>query len=114
MTHSAPSDAGVDVDVDHPGLAACGRVCVVCGASLAKHRSDATHCGGPCRAEAARLRAILNSKPGQTYQSLAERFKASQRRTGTAWGMLRGGTVAEERRAPLASPDNRSQRGISR
>lgn len=61
------------------------RHCVVCGESLAGRRSDARHCSGPCRAEAARLRGILSGSPGssnQAYRSVAERNEARRRRTG--------------------------------
>jgi hypothetical protein len=57
------------------------RRCVVCGSSLAGHRSDARHCSGACRAEAARLRAILSAAEGQRYHSVAERQGARRKRT---------------------------------
>jgi hypothetical protein len=38
------------------------RVCVVRGAPLEGRRVDARHCGGPCRAEANRLKAILSGR----------------------------------------------------
>jgi hypothetical protein len=38
------------------------RVCVVRGAPLEGRRVDARHCGGPCRAEASRLKAILSGR----------------------------------------------------
>jgi hypothetical protein len=43
------------------------RVCVVCGTSLEGRRADARHCGGPCRAEASLLRAILRGKTTAPY-----------------------------------------------
>ena len=60
------------------------RLCVVCGSSLAGHRSDARHCSGACRAEAARLRAILRAAEGQRYRSIAERIEARRKRTQRA------------------------------
>ncbi len=52
------------------------RVCVVCGTSLAAHRSQARHCSGACRAEASRIRAILAGKYSGEYVPLAGRFPA--------------------------------------
>jgi len=57
------------------------RVCVVCGQTLRGRRADALHCSGACRAEAARLTAILSAAPGQRYRSLAERLAARRKRT---------------------------------
>jgi hypothetical protein len=57
------------------------RVCVVCGNSLEGRRIDARHCGGPCRAEASRLRAILSGRGSGPYRSLAERLEARRKRT---------------------------------
>lgn len=54
------------------------RVCVVCGASLEGQRSDARHCGGPCRAEASRLRRILDGNAGP-YASIRQRMFAFSR-----------------------------------
>ena len=51
------------------------RICVVCGASLAGMRSDARYCGPPCRAEASRLKRILDGRES-AYQSVHERIKA--------------------------------------
>ena len=56
-------------------------VCVVCGVPLDGRRSDARHCGGPCRAEAARLRAILNGRGSGPYRSIESRLSARRRRT---------------------------------
>lgn len=61
------------------------RSCVVCGTSLDDRRSDARHCGGPCRAEAARLRAILSGRGSGPYRSVAERVRALSKRTNRAW-----------------------------
>jgi hypothetical protein len=60
------------------------RQCCVCGASLRNHREDAVYCGGPCRAEASRLRAILSLSSTAAYASLAERNEARQKRTWRA------------------------------
>lgn len=69
---------------DLDGQSRCGpggRVCVVCGGSLKHRRRDARHCGGPCRAEASRIRAILSGNDSVPYDSLAARISARQRRT---------------------------------
>lgn len=58
-----PSTALVELSLDvHSWADAAGdrrRSCVICGESLSGRRADARHCGGPCRAEASRLRRIL-------------------------------------------------------
>jgi hypothetical protein len=54
------------------------RSCIVCGASLDGMRSDARHCGPPCRAEASRLRGILDGNAGP-YESVRERMAAFSR-----------------------------------
>ena len=51
------------------------RICVVCGTCLDGMRSDARYCGPPCRAEASRLKQILDGR-GLVYQSVHERIKA--------------------------------------
>ena len=60
------------------------RVCVVCDASLGGRRKHAKHCSPTCRAEAARIRAILDGKGSCRYRSLAQRLEAAQRRTQRA------------------------------
>jgi hypothetical protein len=52
------------------------RSCVVCGAPLEGRRSDARHCGPPCRAEASRLRQILNGSDAGPYRSIDDRLRA--------------------------------------
>ena len=52
------------------------RSCVVCGASLDGRRADARHCGGPCRAEASRLRQILKGSARVPYRSIHQRLGA--------------------------------------
>jgi hypothetical protein len=64
------------------------RVCILCGSPLsAARRSHARYCSGACRAEAARLRAILNASGGVPYRSVAERMGALQQRTRKAFGV---------------------------
>jgi hypothetical protein len=53
----------------------------MCGYSLAGYRRDARACSGACRAEASRLKAILNGSKSVPYSSLAERLDAAQKRT---------------------------------
>lgn len=57
------------------------RVCVVCGCSLANHRSDALCCSASCRAERSRVSAILRGVYSGPYRSLKEREEARQKRT---------------------------------
>jgi hypothetical protein len=57
------------------------RCCVVCGGSLTGRRSEARVCGGPCRAERSRLRAILNSSERGPYSSVAQRLGRAHKRT---------------------------------
>ena len=52
------------------------KVCRVCGGSLDGRRQGIKYCAAPCRAEASRLRAILNGDSAAPYRSLAERFEA--------------------------------------
>ena len=54
---------------------------MVCGTSLEGRRADARRCGGPCRAEASRLRAILSGRGSGPYRSVAERLGARRKRT---------------------------------
>jgi hypothetical protein len=56
------------------------RCCVICGASLRGRRSDARHCGAPCRAEASRLRRLLDGKPDGPYRFVHQRLDAMGRR----------------------------------
>jgi hypothetical protein len=60
---------------------AATRVCVVCGSSLASHRSDALCCSASCRAERSRISAILRGVYSGPYRSLKEREEARQKRT---------------------------------
>jgi hypothetical protein len=57
------------------------RVCVVCGGSLANHRSDAHCCSASCRAERSRVSAILSGTYSGPYRSLRERLEAREKRT---------------------------------
>jgi hypothetical protein len=60
------------------------RHCVVCDASLDGMRKGAKHCTPTCRAEAARIRAILDGNGRCRYRSLAQRLEAAQKRTQRA------------------------------
>jgi hypothetical protein len=55
------------------------RSCVVCGPSLEGRRSDARHCGSPCRAESSLVRRILAGSDRVPYRSLHERRKKYRR-----------------------------------
>ena len=69
--------------VRHGALAAPSpsRSCVVCGSSLEGRRRQTRCCSGACRAEAARLRAILSGSGAGTYRSVAGRLAARRKRT---------------------------------
>ena len=70
--------AGGTSSPGHPRM----RVCVLCGESLEGRRRDARFCGGPCRAEASRLRAILRGSEAVPYSSVEERLQARRRGAG--------------------------------
>ena len=55
-------------------------VCPVCGASLIGRRCDALYCGGPCRAEASRVRRLRDGGSVDGYGDLTA-YNARQRRT---------------------------------
>lgn len=57
------------------------RHCVFCDSSLAGQRRDAKHCSGACRAEASRLRAILDGTRRTPYRSLAQRMTKADRQS---------------------------------
>jgi hypothetical protein len=52
------------------GRATADRACRVCGAALAGRRRDALYCGGPCRAEASRVRRLREGRAVDGYQDL--------------------------------------------
>jgi hypothetical protein len=52
------------------------RSCVICGAALEGRRADAKHCGAPCRAEASRLKRLLNGNKVGPYRSVNQRLEA--------------------------------------
>lgn len=72
---------GESTDNSHSTIAQ-ERVCVVCNASLVGRRPQARHCGGPCRAEASRIRAILNGSETLPYRSLKARLESAQKGRG--------------------------------
>ncbi len=82
------------------------RACVVCGSSLSGRRRQAIHCSGACRAEAARLRAILAGSPGTPYLSVAERLAARRKRTQPLPEPVRSTTTTQTagRRANAPGP----------
>lgn len=73
--------------MSEPAGVAPGR-CVVCGASLIGRRKDARHCSPPCRADAARLKAILSSSSIKPYLSVADWIEAAQRRSQRVTGPI--------------------------
>ncbi len=60
--------------------ASAQKSCPVCGAALYNHRRDALYCGGPCRAEASRVRRLREGQIVDGYGDLTA-YNARQRRT---------------------------------
>jgi hypothetical protein len=62
------------------------RRCPTCGSSIEDRRKDAIYCGGPCRAEASRERAV--QKPRGAWDDLWDGLvgKGSQTRTDRGSG----------------------------
>jgi hypothetical protein len=58
------------------------RRCVICGSPLEHRRAKALVCGGPCRTERARLKAILSGAERDGYSSVLGRLEAARKRTG--------------------------------
>jgi len=56
------------------------RRCLVCGASLARLRSDARYCSPGCRREASRIRAVLAGRSDGPYSTLGDLAQRRQRR----------------------------------
>jgi len=84
----------------HDAATSTARVCVMCGADLAGHRSDALTCGPPCRVERNRfLRILSGSSPGP-YYSIAQRLEANAKRTKGLLRALPGHRHEQQRRRP--------------
>jgi len=66
--------------VDDAADGGAERTCPICSAPLADRRRDALYCGGPCRAEASRLRRLREGLVVDGYPDLAA-YKARQTRT---------------------------------
>lgn len=84
-TAEQPADGLAELDDRH---------CVVCDSPLGWRRGDARHCSDPCRAEAARWRAILDGRDG-IYRSLRHRLSARGRGTARLLRKLDGQPPAE-------------------
>ncbi len=56
------------------------RTCPICGTALVNCRRDALYCGGPCRAEASRVRRLREGNAVDGYPDL-KAYDARQRRT---------------------------------
>ena len=63
------------------------RLCLLCGVSISHRRADAKYCGGGCRAEASRLRAILAERGSGPYTTVASRMSALTRRMRRTLGL---------------------------
>lgn len=48
--------------------------CPLCGAPLEGRRRQARYCGGACRAEASRLRRLLDGEPVDGFTSIGDRL----------------------------------------
>lgn len=70
------------------------RVCPVCGAGLDGRRRQARYCGGACRAEASRLRRLLDGRPVDGFASVGDRLDRMHPRNRTDRGD--GGRAAVE------------------
>ncbi len=68
-----------------PEAGSAPRICPVCGVALGDRRRDALYCGGPCRAEASRLRRLRMGRVVDGYRNVAA-YKARQRRTESDGG----------------------------
>lgn len=62
------------------------RRCPVCGDSLDGMRAHARYCSGACRAEASRLRRLLDGSPADGFQSVADRLDRMTERKRTERG----------------------------
>lgn len=57
------------------------RFCVFCDQPLIQRRSDCRYCSGACKAEGARLRAILSGEKPLGYRSVVQRMDSRRSRT---------------------------------
>jgi hypothetical protein len=78
--HQLELNLAVEDNDRGPQAGSAPRTCPVCGAALANRRRDALYCGGPCRAEASRLRRLRTGRVVDGYRNVAA-YKARQRRT---------------------------------
>lgn len=58
------------------------RCCAVCGAAMLGRRSHARYCSGACRAEASRVRRLLDGQEADGCVSLADYRVRRRNRTG--------------------------------
>lgn len=67
------------------------RVCIICGRPLVNHRAHARACSASCRAEASRLKAIMEGTYSGRYRSVAERLSKARHTSplGIALGQRR-------------------------
>lgn len=68
--------------------------CVICEASLAGRRRDATTCGSACRRERSRLRALLSGKAAGGFESVNAYLDHHYRAPGGSEGVRDGGEKA--------------------
>lgn len=77
------------------GIAPSERVCTICGHPLLKRRSHARVCSGSCRAEASRLKAIIDGTYTGSYRSVAERLAKSRSTSPLGKSLTRSGKALE-------------------
>lgn len=66
-----------------PERAVNDRRCVFCGGSLDGRRRHAVYCSGPCRAEASRLRRLLDGSPADGFANVTDRLDRMRARKRT-------------------------------
>lgn len=72
------------------------RLCPVCGESLDGRRRHARYCSGACRAEASRLRRLLEGSPVDGFASVADRLDRMTARNRTERGTRALETIDRE------------------
>lgn len=77
-----------------PSRSEC-RVCTICGSPLIKHRAHARVCSASCRAEASRLKAIIDGSYTGSYRSVAERLSRARISSPLGKSLTRTGKALE-------------------
>ncbi len=85
--HQLELKLAIAVARDPAGTGGGERCCPICGAALDGRRRDALYCGGPCRAEASRVRRLWAGQKVDGYRDPAE-YSARHKRTERGRGEL--------------------------